>query len=109
MLLGWRIRAINEARVCSITVAAVIAAQSSGWPQTARSRVFKSKWLVSVAQKAQIRSTSEVILPDTETTIGGPMSRAYRTAGTHDDPVIAFLLFCLEIYQAEKERKRKLH
>jgi hypothetical protein len=37
------------------------------------------------------------------------MSRAYRTAGVHDDAVIAFLLFCLEIYQAEKERKRKLH
>jgi hypothetical protein len=30
------------------------------------------------------------------------MSRAHRTAGVHDDAVIAFLLFCLEIYQAEK-------
>jgi hypothetical protein len=30
-------------------------------------------------------------------------------AGVHDDAVIAFLLFCLEIYQAEQERKRKLH
>ena len=37
------------------------------------------------------------------------MSRAYRTADVHDDAVIAFLLFYLEIYQAEKERKRKLH
>jgi hypothetical protein len=27
----------------------------------------------------------------------------------YDEAVIAFLLFCLEIYQAEQERKRKLH
>jgi len=26
-----------------------------------------------------------------------------------EDAVIAFLLFCLEIYQAEQQRKRKLH
>jgi len=32
------------------------------------------------------------------------MSRAYR-----DDAIVAFLLFCLEIYQTEQERKRKLH
>jgi hypothetical protein len=37
------------------------------------------------------------------------MSRAHRTADVHDEAVIAFLLFCLEIYQAEQERKRKLH
>jgi hypothetical protein len=37
------------------------------------------------------------------------MSRAHRPAGAHDEAVIAFLLFCLEIYQAEQERKRKLH
>jgi hypothetical protein len=37
------------------------------------------------------------------------MSRAYRTAEVHHEAVIAFLLFCLEIYQAEQERKRKLH
>jgi hypothetical protein len=28
---------------------------------------------------------------------------------TREDAIIAFLLFCLEIYQAEQERKRKLH
>jgi hypothetical protein len=44
-----------------------------------------------------------------ETRIGGSMSRAHRTADVHDEAVIAFLLFCLEIYQAEQERKRKLH
>jgi hypothetical protein len=33
---------------------------------------------------------------------GDSMSRA-------DDTVIAFLMFCLEIYQREQERKRKLH
>jgi hypothetical protein len=27
----------------------------------------------------------------------------------HDDAIIAFLLFCLEIYQAEQQRRRKLH
>jgi hypothetical protein len=37
------------------------------------------------------------------------MSRAHRTAGVDDDAVIAFLLFCLEIYQAEQKRKRTLH
>jgi hypothetical protein len=26
-----------------------------------------------------------------------------------DDAIIAFLLFCLEIHRAEKQRKRKLH
>ena len=40
---------------------------------------------------------------------GGFMSRAPHTAKVHDDAIIAFLLFCLEIYQAEQERKRKLH
>jgi len=37
------------------------------------------------------------------------MSRAHRKAGVHDDAIIAFLLFCLEIYQAEQQRRRKLH
>jgi hypothetical protein len=40
---------------------------------------------------------------------GGSMSRAHRKAGVHDDAIIAFLLFCLEIYQAEQQRRRKLH
>jgi phospholipase/carboxylesterase len=39
----------------------------------------------------------------------GAMSRAYVTAGVDDDAIIAFLMFCLEIYQAEQRRKRKLH
>ncbi len=66
--------------------------------------------IVGVAQKAHIRSTSQVILSDTETTNRGVlMSRAHRTAGVCDDAVIAFLLFCLEIYQAEQKRKRTLH
>jgi len=26
-----------------------------------------------------------------------------------DDAIVAFLLFCLEIYQAEQQRKRTLH
>jgi len=37
------------------------------------------------------------------------MFRAHRTADVHDEAVIAFLLFCLEIYQAEQQRKRTLH
>jgi hypothetical protein len=37
------------------------------------------------------------------------MSSAYRTAEVREDAIIAFLLFCLEIYQAEQQRKRKLH
>jgi len=37
------------------------------------------------------------------------MPRAERTAGLHDDEIIAFLLFCLEMYQTEQQRKRKLH
>jgi len=35
------------------------------------------------------------------------MSCAEGTVG--NDAIIAFLLFCLEIYQAEQQRKRKLH
>jgi len=37
------------------------------------------------------------------------MSRNHLTAKVREDAVIAFLLFCLEIYQAEQQRKRKLH
>jgi hypothetical protein len=37
------------------------------------------------------------------------MSRADLTASVRDDAIIAFLLFCLEIYQAEQQRKRTLH
>lgn len=37
------------------------------------------------------------------------MSRAQRITGVHDDEIIAFLLFCLEKYQTEQQRKRKLH
>jgi hypothetical protein len=37
------------------------------------------------------------------------MSRTSRTVETREDAIIAFLLFCLEIYQAEQQRKRKLH
>jgi hypothetical protein len=37
------------------------------------------------------------------------MSRANRTAEVREDAIIAFLLFCLETYQAELQRKRKLH
>jgi hypothetical protein len=44
-----------------------------------------------------------------ETTSGGSLSRVHRMTVVHDEAVIAFLLFCLEIYQAEQERKRKLH
>jgi hypothetical protein len=37
------------------------------------------------------------------------MSSADLTAEMREDAIVAFLLFCLEIYQAERERKRKLH
>jgi hypothetical protein len=37
------------------------------------------------------------------------MSRATRMVSVHDEVIIAFLLFCLEIYRAEEQRKRKLH
>jgi hypothetical protein len=37
------------------------------------------------------------------------MSSAHRTAEMREDAIVTFLLFCLEIYQAEQERKRKLH
>jgi hypothetical protein len=40
---------------------------------------------------------------------GGFMSSAHRTAAVREDAIIAFLLFCLEIFQAEQQRKRKLH
>jgi hypothetical protein len=39
--------------------------------------------------------------------IGGSMSSAQREM--REDAIVAFLLFCLEIYQAEQQRKRKLH
>jgi hypothetical protein len=67
--------------------------------------------LLSVAQKAHTMPTTQTILSTRETTSfgGGSMSRAYRKAGVHDDAIIAFLLVCLEIYQAEQQRRRKLH
>jgi hypothetical protein len=37
------------------------------------------------------------------------MFGAHLTAEMRDDAIVAFLLFCLEIYRAERERKRKLH
>jgi hypothetical protein len=37
------------------------------------------------------------------------MSSAYRTDELREDAIVAFLLFCLEIYQAEQQRKRTLH
>jgi hypothetical protein len=37
------------------------------------------------------------------------MSSVHRMAVVDDDTLIAFLLFCLGVYQAELERKRKLH
>jgi hypothetical protein len=40
---------------------------------------------------------------------GRSMSSAYRTAELRENAIVAFLLFCLEIYQAEQQRKRKLH
>jgi len=40
---------------------------------------------------------------------GGSMSSAYWPAEMREDAIVAFLLFCLEIYQAEQQRKRKLH
>ena len=39
----------------------------------------------------------------------GSMSSAYWSAEMRQDAIVAFLLFCLEIYQAEQQRKRKLH
>ena len=68
------------------------------------------KWFMAVAQKAHIQSTTQVIFiryGDDES--GGTMSRAERTAGLLDNEIIAFLLFCLEMYQTEQQRKRKLH
>ena len=66
--------------------------------------------LLSVAQKAHTMPTTQTILSTRETTsFGGSMSRAHRKAGVHDDAIIAFLLVCLEIYQAEQQRRRKLH
>jgi hypothetical protein len=65
--------------------------------------------LVSVAQKAQTRSTNQIILLAEVNSREGSMSRAHVTAGLDDDAIIAFLMFCLEIYQAEQQRKRKLH
>jgi len=43
------------------------------------------------------------------TGLGGSMSSAHWTADLREDAIVAFLLFCLEIYQAEQVRKRKLH
>jgi hypothetical protein len=48
-------------------------------------------------------STSQSNKHDAETRI------AHVSPEGNDDAVIAFLLFRLEIYQAEQQRKRKLH
>ena len=76
----------------------------------ARPNAIARKSLASVAQRAQSGSTTQVIFMGYgDNNPGGSMSRAPRTTKVHDDAIIAFLLFCLEIYQAEQERKRKLH
>ncbi len=41
--------------------------------------------------------------------LGDSMARTHVTAGLDDDAIIAFLMFCLEIYKAELHRKKKLH
>jgi len=64
------------------------------------------KCFVSVAKKAHIRSSTQAILL-VATILGDSMSCAERTVA--NDAIIAFLLFCLEIYQVEQQRKRKLH
>jgi len=91
--IQWRVRHVSIDR-CGLSIASIIHSAS--------------KSLVSVAQKAHIRSTIQVILSDPGDS-GDSMSRAQRTADVHDDAIIAFLLFCLEIYQAEQKHKRKLH
>src|SRR5262252_246350 len=65
---------------------------------TARLNALPVKSLVSVARRAHNRSTTRVILCNTKTRFRGVICLA----------LIAFL-FCLEIYQAEQQRKRKLH
>jgi hypothetical protein len=66
--------------------------------------------LVTVAQKAHTMPTNQITLSMRRGLVGrGSMSRAHVTAGLDDDATIAFLMFCLEIYQAEQQRKRKLH
>ena len=65
--------------------------------------------LVSVAQKSHAESATQFIVSMWRQVVGGSMSRAYVTADVDDDAIVAFLMFCLEIYQAEQQRKRKLH
>ena len=66
--------------------------------------------LLSVAQKAHtMPTTSDYFIHTGDDEFRGSMSRAHRKAGVHDDAIIAFLLVCLEIYQAEQQRRRKLH
>ena len=57
-------------------------------------------------------------LPTPARTANKPFARFRRKAlarnawislSVDDDAIIAFLMFCLEIYQAEQQRKRKLH
>ena len=65
---------------------------------------------MAVAQKAHIGPTTQAIfMRYGDEDSGGSMSRAEMTAGVHDEEIVAFLLFCLEIYQTEQQRKRKLH
>jgi len=64
---------------------------------------------MDVAQKTHTRSTTQLILRDRKNDTSGAMSRDHLAAKVREDAVIAFLLFCLEIYQAEQQRKRKLH
>jgi hypothetical protein len=82
------------------------------WLQARQSRggIKHRNGLWALPKKHTSGQRVRLILSDTETTNRGvSMSRAHRTAGVHDDAVIAFLLFCLEIYQAEQKRKRTLH
>jgi hypothetical protein len=72
--------------------------------------VFKSKngsWMLP--KKHRLGHRLRLVYTMADDGSGGSMSSAYRTAEVREDAIIAFLLFCLEIFQAEQQRRRTLH
>jgi hypothetical protein len=74
------------------------------WPN----RTSNNSWALPKKHTAGQRFRLFCLTRET-TNSGVSMSRANQTADVHDDAIIAFLLFCLEVYKTEQQRKRTLH
>ena len=62
-------------------------------------------------ERAMVGTATRVLGPSHASTLlaRDHLAAACEAAGRLQDAIVAFLLACLEVYQAEQQRKRKLH